>query len=125
MLTGLAIYAGSAVSKSVRKGLKTRHKRKLAVIEARREEWLTLETARQERREPAAARKPPEPVCGCTHHLAKHDKKGKCHELVQVPVAWDADHKPVQYEARQCTCQQYMGPQPHSQVYAEDLTDLA
>ena len=40
-------------------------------------------------------------------------------------VAWDADHKPVQYEAGQCTCQQYVGPQPLSQIYAEDLTDLA
>ncbi|WP_189308117.1 hypothetical protein [Streptomyces albospinus] len=125
MLTGPAIYAGSAVSKSVRKGLKTRHERKLAVIEARSEGRLALETSRQERHELAAAQKPPEPVCGCTHHLAKHDKKGTCHELVQVPVAWDADHRPVQYEAGQCTCQQYVGPQPLSQVYAEDLTDLA
>lgn len=33
--------------------------------------------------------------------------------------------KPVQYEAGQCTCQQYIGPQPLSQIYAEDLTDLA
>lgn len=56
---------------------------------------------------------------------AKHHKKGKCHERVEVAVAWDADHKPVQYEAGQCTCQQYIGPQPLSQIYAEDLTDLA
>ncbi|MFE6738945.1 hypothetical protein [Streptomyces tubercidicus] len=103
------------VADTARTALRTRHERTME----------RLETARQERQELAAAQKPPEPVCGCTHHLAKHDKKGKCHERVEVPVAWDADHKPVQYEAGQCTCQQYIGPQPLSQIYAEDLTDLA
>ncbi|MFI1205051.1 hypothetical protein K2224_04330 [Streptomyces sp. BHT-5-2] len=115
MLTGPAVYAGSTVSKTVRRGLKTRHKRKLALIEARRDERLALE----------AADRPPAPVCGCEHHLAKHDRQGGCHETVETAVAWDADKKPVRYEARQCACQQYVGPQPLSQVYADELTDLA
>ncbi|MFJ9617284.1 hypothetical protein [Streptomyces noursei] len=113
-LAGPAIYAGTAVRGTVRKALKTRHKRKLALIEARREERLALE----------AADRPPTPVCGCEHHLAKHDKQGRCHELVRTAVAWDADDRPVRYEARPCACQQYVGPQPLSQVYADELTDL-
>ncbi|TJZ52204.1 hypothetical protein FCH28_19480 [Streptomyces piniterrae] len=103
------------VADMARDALRTRHKRKME----------RLETARQERLELADAHKPPQPVCGCTHHLAKHDKQGKCHERVEVAVAWDADHKPTHYEAGQCTCQQYVGPQPLAQIYAEDLTDLA
>ncbi|MGW5118545.1 hypothetical protein ACWEQ8_24370 [Streptomyces noursei] len=115
VLTGPAFYAASAARGAARKALKTRHRRKLALIEARREERLALE----------AADRPPAPVCGCEHHLAKHDKQGTCHETVPTAVAWDADHAPVRYEARRCNCQQYVGPQPLSQVYAEELTDLA
>ncbi|WP_438487415.1 hypothetical protein [Streptomyces sp. S186] len=115
MLTGPALYAGSRMRSVVRTALKTRHKRKLALIEARREDRLALE----------AADRTPAPVCGCEHHLAKHDKQGRCHEAVRTAVAWDADDRPVRYEARQCACQQYVGPQPLSQVYADELTDLA
>ncbi|MFD7104234.1 hypothetical protein [Streptomyces celluloflavus] len=108
-----AVGGFAKVADAGRTALRTRHERKME----------RLESARQERKELADADRTPEPVCGCTHHLAKHDKQGKCHELVQVPVAWDADQKPVRYEAGPCTCQQYIGPQPLSQIYAEDLTD--
>lgn len=114
MLVGPALYAGSAVRKTVGGALKTRHQRKLALIEARREERLALE----------AADRSPAPVCGCEHHLAKHDKQGTCHETVQAAVAWDAEKNPVRYEPRRCACQQYVGPQPLARIYAEDLTDL-
>ncbi|MFB7633977.1 hypothetical protein ACFC0M_23965 [Streptomyces sp. NPDC056149] len=114
MLAGPAVYAAGAARNTVRTALKTRHQRKLALIEARREDRLALEAADQ----------PPVPVCGCEHHLAKHDKQGRCHETVESAVAWDAEKKPVRYEARQCSCQQYVGPQPLSRVYAEELTDL-
>ncbi|UNO41388.1 hypothetical protein [Streptomyces sp. MST-110588] len=96
------------------KALRTRHERKMARLEAERQERLELE----------AAHKLPEPVCGCRHHLAKHDKQGKCHEVTQAPTSWDADKKPVAYEPGQCTCQHYVGPQPLSQVYADPLTEL-
>ncbi|MGW2177345.1 hypothetical protein ACWCXX_04470 [Streptomyces sp. NPDC001732] len=99
----------------VRTALRNRHTRKLELPEAARQERLALE----------AADKPPEPVCGCTHHLARHDKQGRCHERVEVPTAWDERKKPVRFEAGQRNCRQYAGPQPLSQVYAEDLTDLA
>ncbi|MET8057945.1 hypothetical protein ACWECC_34765 [Streptomyces microflavus] len=98
---------------TARTALRNRHERKLELLEAAKQERLALE----------AAHKSPEPVCGCTHHLAKHDKRGRCHEQVEVPTAWDENKKPLRYEAGQCNCQQYVGPQPLSQVYAEELTD--
>ncbi|MCK7626313.1 hypothetical protein MUU72_24950 [Streptomyces sp. RS10V-4] len=114
-LIGPALYAGRAVRGAAAGALRTRHRRKLALIEARRAERLALE----------AADRPPAPVCGCEHHLAKHDKQGVCHETVRTAVAWGADDRPVRYEARPCACQQYVGPQPLARIYAEDLTDLA
>lgn len=60
---------------NVRTALRNRHTRKLELLEASKQERLAVE----------AANRPPEPVCGCTHHLAKHDKRGKCHERVEVP----------------------------------------
>ncbi|CAM5256782.1 hypothetical protein GCM10010329_06000 [Streptomyces spiroverticillatus] len=98
-----------------RQALATRHERQME-----RQKLL-----RKERQAIEAANKPPEPICGCTHHLAKHDKAGKCHESVEQPTAWDENKKPVRFEAGTCNCQQYVGPQPLSQVYADELTDLA
>ncbi|MEV0040441.1 hypothetical protein ACFRR7_03255 [Streptomyces sp. NPDC056909] len=97
-----------------RTALRTRHERRLELYELEEKERLALEQAH----------KPPEPVCGCTHHLAKHDKRGKCHEDVEVATEWDENRKPLRYERRQCNCQQYVGPQPLSQIYADELTDL-
>lgn len=99
---------------TAREALRTRHKRKLQLMEAKHKERTELE----------AAEKPPAPVCGCGHHLAKHDKQGKCHETVEVAIAWDAEKKPVRYEPGRCNCQQYVGPQPLTTFYAEELTDL-
>jgi hypothetical protein len=103
------------VADTGRTALRTRHERRME----------RLETSERERRELEAAHKPPEPVCGCTHHLAKHDRQGKCHETVEVPTAWDENKRPVSFEPGVCNCQQYVGPQPLSQVYADELTDLA
>jgi hypothetical protein len=98
----------------MRVALRTRHQRRLELAESTRREREALEQAQ----------KPPPPVCGCGHHLAKHDKQGKCHERVEVPMAWDAHKQPLRYGREQCTCQQYVGPQPLTTLYAEDLTDL-
>ncbi|WP_327325836.1 hypothetical protein OG735_27670 [Streptomyces sp. NBC_01210] len=105
------IFGGSWASNSVRRALKTRHKRRLELLRATERRQLALE----------AADRPPEPVCGCTHHLAKHDRQGKCHEVVEAPTAWDAERKPVQYEPRQCNCQQYIGPEPLGTVFAAEI----
>lgn len=102
------------VADTGRTALRTRHER---IMER-------LKLAENERKALEEAHKPPEPLCGCTHHLAKHDKRGKCHEDVEVPVEWDEDKKPLKYELRQCNCQQYIGPQPLSKIYADELTDL-
>ncbi|MFJ8198932.1 hypothetical protein [Streptomyces sp. NPDC096152] len=100
---------------TARTALRNRHERRMERLEAAKSERLAVE----------AAHKPPEPVCGCTHHLAKHDKTGRCHERVEVPTAWDENKKPLRFEAGECNCRQYVGPQPLSQVYAEELTDRA
>ncbi|MFD9687067.1 hypothetical protein ACFWXO_15080 [Kitasatospora sp. NPDC059088] len=109
-LLPMVIYGGSDFA---RRALKNRHQRKLEVLEAKERQRVALE----------AAGRPPEPVCGCTHHLAKHDKQGRCHEVVEAPTGWDADRRPVSYEPRQCNCQQYVGPEPLGTVFAPELTD--
>ncbi len=109
------VVVGGWASNQARSALRTRHERRMerdALAERRR---AALE----------AAQRPPEPVCGCTHHLAKHDKQGKCHETVDAPVEWDEEKRPVRYESRQCNCQQYVGPEPLATLYAQDLTDLS
>lgn len=111
----LFVMLGGAggLSATIRKALDDRHQRKMAALEAKERRQKELEDAK----------KPPEPVCGCTHHLAKHDKQGKCHEMVDTPTEWDANRKPVTYRPRQCKCQQYVGPEPLQTFYAEELTD--
>ncbi|MFD7905544.1 hypothetical protein ACFV4F_15150 [Kitasatospora sp. NPDC059722] len=107
------LYGGGYVANNARRALKTRHERKLELLDAADRQQAALE----------AAKRPPEPVCGCTHHLAKHDKQGRCHEEVEAPTAWDAERRPVQFEPRQCNCQQYVGPEPLGTVFAQDLVD--
>ncbi|WP_030903727.1 hypothetical protein [Streptomyces sp. NRRL F-5126] len=97
-----------------RSALKTRHERRMERLKLAENGRLAIEESH----------KPPEAVCGCTHHLAKHDKTGKCHEDVRSPVEWDGEKKPLRFELRQCNCQQYVGPQPLSKIYADELTDL-
>lgn len=107
---------GAWLMENISGALRTRHERKLAL--ARAEERQAQEIA--EARRPAQT---PQPVCGCTHHLALHDVRGQCHELVEVPTGWDADRRPLGFEPGTCRCQQYVGPQPLSHVWAEELTD--
>lgn len=104
----------SWVADTGRSALRTRHERRVERIKLVEGGRLALEESH----------KPPEPVCGCSHHLAKHDKQGKCHENVEVATAWDENKKPKRYELAQCNCQQYVGPQPLSQIFADDITDL-
>jgi Arc/MetJ-type ribon-helix-helix transcriptional regulator len=110
VVVAVGLGAVKSVSDTVRSSIRGRQKR------------LKAEAA--DRRALEAANRPPEPVCGCTHHLAKHDKRGKCHEAVQMPSAWDAKRKPTAYEAGTCNCQQYVGPQPLGRVYAEEIADV-
>ncbi|CAM5517631.1 hypothetical protein BOQ63_037840 [Streptomyces viridifaciens] len=112
-LVPAVLYGGGSIANRVRRDVKERHERKLELLEAQHQQRLALD----------AANRPPEPVCGCTHHLAKHDKQGRCHEVVETPTAWDADRRPVRYEAGQCNCQQYVGPEPLGTVYAPELID--
>ncbi len=109
---GVVIVGGWA-GNQMRSALRTRHERQMerdAVADRRK---AALE----------AAQRPPQPVCGCTHHLAKHDKDGKCHATVEMPVEWDAQRNPTRFEARQCDCQRYVGPEPLTTLYAQEITD--
>ncbi|MCX4745556.1 hypothetical protein OG455_08470 [Kitasatospora sp. NBC_01287] len=106
-----AIFGGRWLNENVRGALRTRHERKLELHRLAESSQLALE----------AANRPPEPVCGCTHHLAKHDRQGRCHEEVQAPTAWDAERRPVRYESRPCNCQQYIGPEPLGTVFAAEI----
>lgn len=116
----LAIFVlcggGAWLVERVSGALRTRHERKVALL--RVEEQRLKEIAEAQR--PAQT---PQPVCGCTHHLAMHDEQGHCHEIVEVPTGWDSDRKPLGYEPGTCRCQQYVGPQPLSHIWAEELTD--
>ncbi|SFB80329.1 hypothetical protein SAMN05421773_10151 [Streptomyces aidingensis] len=104
---------GAWLAEAVRAGRLQRHEQRM--------ELLRAEERRLDRLEAAAAQ--PEPVCGCGHHLAKHDRQGHCHEIVRIPTGWDAQRRPLGFERGACNCQQYIGPQPLSQVWAEGLTD--
>ncbi|CAG7653163.1 conserved hypothetical protein [Actinacidiphila bryophytorum] len=109
------LFGSGFVGDKISAATKLRHKRKLELIKAEERRQHAL----------ATANRPPEPVCGCTHHLAMHGKDdGKCHAVVEAPSLWDADRKPVQYEPQQCNCQQYVGPEPLGTVFAPEITDL-
>lgn len=107
---------GAWLMETLSGALRTRHERRLALLRA--EERRARELAEASQPPPT-----PQPVCGCTHHLALHDAKGHCHEIVEIPKGWDGDRKPLGYEPGTCRCQQYVGPQPLSHIWAEELTD--
>ena len=118
VITGIVLFLifGGGITGAVQNAMRRHHKHRLDIIAAK------AELAQSKN---AALRPPPDPqpVCGCTHHLAKHDRSGKCHETVEAPTAWDAERKPLQYEARPCNCQQYIGPEPLGMVFAQDIVD--
>lgn len=79
------------------------------------------------------SKKLPQPVCGCEHELAYHDPKtGECHATITVVIEkgqpildpfgeYVVTYKAAKYEARQCTCRRYTGPEPLSSYYAPEL----
>jgi len=113
LIIPVVLVGGGRVSELVQNALKTRHARKLELLKASEKRQRALD----------AANRPPEPVCGCTHHLAKHDRTGKCHEVVEAPTAWDSERKPTEYSAQPCNCQQYIGPEPLGTIFAQDIVD--
>lgn len=53
---------------------------------------------------------PPKPICGCGHNLAEHNPEtGTCAATIRV---FDAPRRP-------CTCQQYVGPKPLEEMFAQ------
>ncbi|NJQ15433.1 hypothetical protein [Streptomyces bohaiensis] len=80
----------------------------------------------------------PDPVCGCTHHLACHDpKEGRCYAMVKTkqteqPKQPKLGARPQAEgkgeaassiaEPRQCPCRRYAGPEPLATLYAPEIT---
>ncbi|WP_107073068.1 hypothetical protein [Streptomyces rubellomurinus] len=112
-LVPAACYGAGSLAKRARKAATARHERKLELLDLTHRRRVALE----------AANRPPEPVCGCTHHLAKHDRQGRCREEQRTAVEWDAELRPLRHELRACTCQQYVGPEPLGTVFAPELVD--
>jgi hypothetical protein len=67
--------------------------------------------------------KQPKPICGCNHELSFHDpKNGICHGTVRQPSRYDYLGNTTAWMTVQCTCKQYVGPQPLSTIYAPEIT---
>lgn len=70
---------------------------------------------RRDRNRPA---RDPEPICGCGDHRAMHDPEtGECHEKVEQS-RWSPGGAHVGYDHVQCTCRQYVGPEPISSLWS-------
>ncbi|MEU7861573.1 hypothetical protein [Nonomuraea sp. NPDC049141] len=93
-----------------------------------------LEHRRELALEKTKAGQPPEPVCGCGHHIAFHEPStGQCHSQVRVVTKWmrnpsfgEDDGKPeeiaMEWESQQCPCRRYSGPEPLTTLYAPELS---
>lgn len=55
----------------------------------------------------------PEPICGCSHHYALHDRDGVCRKQVARTDAAYGKHYV------DCGCQRYTGPEPLPTYTAE------
>jgi hypothetical protein len=68
------------------------------------------------RRKGLRPQKPPQPICGCDHHLSYHDPQtGACHAQVYIGH-WD-----WQDQHRACTCRQYAGPERLPEYFAPEI----
>lgn len=61
---------------------------------------------------------PKKAICGCTHHLAMHDRETTaCSATVSVPVYSGSSNNTIQsYKQAPCACQHYVGPKPTGSV---------
>ena len=75
------------------------------------------------RRKGARPQKPPQPVCGCSHHHSFHDPKGgECRASVRgQPTHQDQWGNADGWERLPCACAVYSGPVPLPEVYAPEI----
>jgi hypothetical protein len=79
-------------------------------------QWLPRPRLRRD------APKPPQPVCGCTHHHSFHDPAtGQCHGMVEVATHWGAYGDERKWRQDPCTCKVYSGPVPLPEYYAPEI----
>lgn len=72
------------------------------------------------RRSKTSAETPPKPVCACEHPLALHDPDTKhCHGKVERSSY--STRKGTQSWYEDCTCRQYVGPQPVEEFFTQPL----
>lgn len=69
--------------------------------------------------------KPPEAVCGCTHHYSMHDPEtGGCQVSTRGQVMRkNRDSMPVEWEWLNCPCLRYCGPEPLPQYVAPEIAE--
>ena len=78
--------------------LQQRHRRRLAILEAKGK-------LAESQGQATSAPPEPQPVCGCTHHLSFHNPRTSTCAV------------------EGCRCQQYVGPEPLGHVFAQPLVD--
>jgi hypothetical protein len=67
--------------------------------------------------------KPPEPICGCTHHYSYHDPQtGECGAGVRVPSRYNDYGAVTAWKTAECACLQYSGPQPLPEYFVPEVT---
>jgi len=59
-----------------------------------------------------------QPVCGCRHHLAYHDKKtGQCNNFQPGVQQYGKPGTKIQ-----CKCRQYVGPEPLPEYFSPEIS---
>ena len=67
------------------------------------------------------ASKPPELICGCSHHHSFHDPKtGECHGTLRRNL-YGSSGVNLGPRDHPCTCKQYSGPVPLPEYVAQEL----
>jgi hypothetical protein len=61
----------------------------------------------------------PRPECTCGHWLSSHDKEGHCHADTERAARWNPMGSPMSFEYVPCACQQYIGPRPLEELFAQ------
>lgn len=72
------------------------------------------------RRRRPRPRKPPEPICGCTHGIHTHDDgTGRCN--AQVKTYRHNGTREVMDGYAACACVRYSGPTPYPEFFAQEI----
>ena len=62
---------------------------------------------------------PPQAFCGCGHGLEQHDPEARVCKAEVTRGKYDSLGEWVGYTYAPCTCQQYVGPKPLEEMFAQ------